>query len=85
MIVETAIERKLSAMHRARAEFAYRTVVRHPYEREPREVEVAVFALRGHSLARQCFVWEDEGHVTIVLGIPPVVSAVEALRLKYGD
>jgi hypothetical protein len=85
MIVETVIERKLRAMHRARAEFLYKTLVPHPFDREPRQVEVAVFTLRGHPLASRCYVWENGGHVTIVLGIPPVVTPAEALRRAYGD
>ena len=44
------------------------------------EGEVLVFALQGHTQASQCYCWEVDGQVTAVLGVPPVRSAVDAVR-----
>ena len=39
-----------------------------------------IFALQGHPEASQCYAWEVGGQVTAVLGVPPVRSAVDAVR-----
>jgi hypothetical protein len=41
---------------------------------------VLVFQLQGHPEASECYCWEVEGQVTAVLGVPPVRSAVDAVR-----
>jgi len=42
--------------------------------------DVLVFELENHPSARLCYAWEVDGVVTIVLGEPPVSSAVDAVR-----
>jgi hypothetical protein len=44
------------------------------------EGEVLVFKLQGHPEATTCYAWEVDGQVTAVLGVPPVRSAVDAVR-----
>jgi hypothetical protein len=44
------------------------------------EGEVLTFSLREHPEATTCYAWEVDGQVTAVLGVPPVRSALDAVR-----
>ena len=44
------------------------------------EGEVLTFALQNHPQTATCYAWEVDGQVTTVLGVPPVRSAVDAVR-----
>lgn len=50
------------------------------------EGEVEVFAVAGHSEAKRCFAWAHDvatgTHAVVVLEIPPVRSARDAVRVS---
>jgi len=71
----------IRATHGASAELAARERVHETFEGETVWIgEVLIFDLQGHPDAAQCYAWEVDGQVTAVLGVPPVRSAVDAVR-----
>ena len=38
------------------------------------------FLLLDHPTASRCYTWEKEGELAVVLGQPPVNSAIDAVR-----
>jgi hypothetical protein len=45
--------------------------------------DVHVFELIDHPRARYCYAWEGDGRVVMVLGLPPVRSAMDAVQSTY--
>lgn len=71
----------IRATHGADSHLERRERVRETFEGETVwEGEVLVFELEGHPEARWCYAWEVDGEVVCVLGVPPVESAVDAVR-----
>ena len=80
-ISEAAFREAIRATHGAKAQLVRRERVVERFEGETVwEGEVLVFALQGHPEASTCYAWEVDGQVTAVLGVPPVRSAVDAVR-----
>ncbi len=74
-------EKAIQATHGAGSRLIARECVMETFEDETVwEGEVLVFELVGHPSAQQCYAWEVDGEVTCVLGKPPVVSALTAVR-----
>ena len=80
-IDEATFRKAIRATHGADAQLVHRQPVVERFEGEVVwEGEVLVFALQGHPHASQCYAWEVDGQVTAVLGVPPVRSALDAVR-----
>jgi hypothetical protein len=80
--IDVATFRKaIRATHGADAQLVHRQPVVERFEGEVVwEGEVLVFQLQGHPQATTCYAWEVDGQVTAVLGVPPVRSALDAVR-----
>ena len=77
----STFEQAISATHDAAAKLAERVSVVETFEgAEVWRGEVLVFDLQGHPSASRCYCWEVDGRVTAVLEVPPVRSAVDAVR-----
>jgi hypothetical protein len=80
-IDEAEFREAIRATHGAHARLMRRERIHETFEGETVwEGEVLVFALQGHPQAVTCYAWEVDGQVTAVLGVPPVRSAVDAVR-----
>jgi len=80
-IDEATFRKAIRATHRVDARLVHRQPVVERFKGDTVwEGEVLVFQLQGHPEARTCYAWEVDGQVTAVLRVPPVRSAVDAVR-----
>lgn len=74
-------ETAIVATHGAKSRLIAREHVHETFEGETVwEGDVLVFELLDHPSATKCYAWAVGRRVTAVLGVPPIDSAVKAIR-----
>jgi hypothetical protein len=80
-ISEAIFREAIRATHGAESQLVHRERVVEVFDGEiVWEGEVLVFHLRDHPEASECYAWEVDGQVTAVLRVPPVRTALDAVR-----
>lgn len=80
-IPTSSFEQAIQATHGAKSRLIARERVHEQHQGETVwEGEVLVFELLDHPKATRCYAWAVGRRVTAVLGVPPIDSAVKAVR-----